>query len=91
VLRRIFGQRRKEVTGQWRKLHSEKLNILYSSPNIIRITQSRRMRWTGHVACMGERRDADRVLVRKLEGRRQLGTRRRRWEDNIKICLQEVG
>ena len=69
VLRRIFALKRKEVTGQWRKLHNEKLNALYSSPNIIRMTQSRRMRWTGHVACMGERRDAYRALLRRLEGK----------------------
>jgi len=69
VLRRIFGLKRKEVRGQWRKLHNEKLNALYSSPNIIRMTQSRRMRWTGHVACMGERRDAYRALLRRLEGK----------------------
>jgi hypothetical protein len=91
VLRRIFGLRRDEVTGDWRKLHNEELNDLYCSPNIVRVIKSRRMRWAGHVASMGDRRDIYRVLVGKPEGKRQLGRPRLRWEDNIKMDLQEVG
>ena len=90
VLRRIFGSRRDEVTGEWRKLHNEKLNYLYSSPSIVRVIQSKRMRWVGHVARVGER-GIYRVLVGKLEGKRPLGRPRRRWEDNIKKDLQKVG
>ena len=91
VLRRIFGPRRDEVTGEWRKLHNEELNDLYCSPSIVRVIKWRRMRWAGHVERMGERRDVYRVLVGKPEGKRPLGRPRRRWEDNIKIDLQEVG
>jgi len=91
VLRRIFGPRRDEVTGEWRKLHNEELNELYSSPSIVWVIKSRRMSWAGHVACMGDRRGVFRVLVGKPEGRRPLGRPRHRWEDNIKIDLQEVG
>jgi len=91
VLRRIFGPRKDEVTGEWRKLHNKELNDLYSSPNIVWVIKSRRMRWAGHVACMGEERGVYRVLVGKLEGRRQLGRPRRRWVDNIRMDLQEVG
>jgi len=91
VLRGIFGPKRDEVTGEWRKLHNEELNDLYCSPNIVRVIKSRRMRWAGHVARMGERRGVYRVLVGKPEGKRPLGRPRRRWEDNIKIDLQEVG
>jgi hypothetical protein len=91
VLRRIFGPRRDEVTGEWRRLHNEELIDLYSSPNIVRVIKSRRMRWAGHVALMGERSGAYRVLVGKPEGRRPLGRPRRRWEDNIKTDLREVG
>jgi len=83
VLRRIFGPKRDKVTGDWRKLRNEKLNNLYSSPNIVRVIKSRRIRWAGHVARMGEGRGVYRVLVGKLEGRRPLGRPRRRWEDNI--------
>ena len=75
----------------WRKPHNEELNDLYSSPIIIRTNKSRRMRWAGHVARMGERRGVCRVLVGKPEGKRPLGRPRRKWEDNIKIDLQEVG
>jgi len=78
LLRRIFGPRRDEVTGEWRRLHNEELNDLYSSPNIVRVIKSRRMRWTGHVARMGEERGVYRVLVGKLEGKRPLGRLRRR-------------
>src|SRR5215468_9651221 len=91
VLRRIFGTRRDEATGEWRRLHNEEPNDLYSSPNIIRVIKSRRMRWTGHVARMGEGRGAYRILVGRSEGRRPLGRPRRRWEDNIRMDLQEVG
>jgi hypothetical protein len=91
VLRRIFGPERNEVTGEWRKLHNEELNDLYSSPTIVGVIKSRRMRWAGHVARMGEGRDVYRVLVGKPKGKRPLGGRRRRWEDNIKADLQEVG
>ena len=80
MLRRIFGPKRDEVTGEWRKLHSEELNDLYSSPNIVRVIKSRRMRWAGHVALMGERRGVFRALVGKSEGKRPLGRPRRRWE-----------
>ena len=88
--RRIFGPKRDEVTGEWRKLYNE-LKGLYSSPNIVRVIKSRRMRWAGHVACMGEGRGVYRVLVGKPEGKRPLGRPRRRWEDNIRTDLQEVG
>ena len=90
VLRKIFGPRRDEVTGEWRKLHNEELNDLYSSPNIVRMIKSRRMRWAGHVASVGERRGVYRVLVGKPEGKRPLGRPRLRWEYNIKMDLQEV-
>jgi hypothetical protein len=90
-LRRIFGTKRDEVTGEWRRLHKEELNDLYSSPTIIRVIKSRTMRWAGHVARMGEGRVAYRILVGRPEGRRPLGRPRRRWEDNIKMDLQEVG
>jgi len=85
------GPRRDEVTGEWRKLHSEELRDLYSLPNIVRGVKSRRMRWAGHVARMGEGRGVYRVLVGKREGRRPLGRPRRRWENNIKMDLREVG
>ena len=87
VLRRIFGPRRDEVTGEWRRLHNEELNDLYCSPNIVRVIKSRRMRWAGHVACMGDKRGVYRVLVGKPEGRRPLGRPRRRWVDNIRMDL----
>jgi hypothetical protein len=90
VLKRVFGPKRDEVTGEWRKLHNEELNDLYSLPNIVRMVKSRRMRWVGHVARMGDDRGVHRVLVGKPEGKRPLGRPRRRWED-IKINLQEVG
>ena len=91
VLRRIFGPRRDEVTGEWRRLHNEELNDLYSSPNIVRVIKSRRMRWAGRVARMGEERGAYRVLVGKPEGKRPLGRSRHRRVDNIRKDLQEVG
>jgi len=88
---RVFGPKRDEVTGEWRKLHNEELNDLYSLPNIVRVVKSRRMRWEGHVARMGEDRGVHRVLVGKPEGKRPLGRPRLRWEDNIKMDFQEVG
>jgi hypothetical protein len=91
VLRRIFGLKRKEVTGEWRKLHNEELKDLYSLPNIVRVVKSRRMGLAGHVAHMGEDRGVHRVLVGRPERKRPFGRRRRRWEDNIKMDLQEVG
>jgi len=91
VLRIIFGPRRDEVTGEWRRLHNEELNDLYSSHNIVRLIKSRRMRWAGHVARMGEERGVYRVLVGKPEGNRSLGRPRNRWVDNIRMYLQEVG
>jgi hypothetical protein len=80
-----------EAIGKWRRLHNEELNDLYSSPNIIQVIKSRRMRWAGHVARIGEKRGAYRILVGRPEGRRPLGRPRRRWEDNIKMELQEGG
>jgi len=77
--------------GEWRKLHNEELSDLYSSPNIVRVIKSRRMRWAAHVACMGEEKGVYRVLVEKPERKRPLGRPRRRWVDNIRMDLQEVG
>ena len=91
MLRRISGPRRDGVTGEWRRLHNEELNDLYSSPNIVRVIKSRRMRWAGHVARMDEERGAYRVLMGKPEGKRPLGRPRRRWVHNIRMDLQEVG
>ena len=91
VLRKIFGPRREELTWEWRKLHNEELNDLYCSHNIVRVINSRRMSWEGHVARMGERRGIYRVLVGKPEGKTQLGRPRRRLENNIKMDLQELG
>jgi len=88
---RVFGPRSDEVTGEWRRLHNEELNDLYSSPNNVWVIKSRRMRWAGHVAHMGEERGVYRVLVGKPEGRRPLGRPRLRWMDNIMMDLQEVG
>jgi hypothetical protein len=91
VRRRVLGPKRDEVTGEWRKLHNEKLNYLYSLPSIVQVVKSRRMSWAGYVARMGEERGVRRVLVGKPEGRRPLGRPRLRGEDNIKMDLQEVG
>ena len=88
---RIFGPKRDEVTGEWRKLHNEEINDLYCSLNIVRVIKSRRMRWVGHVMRMGGGRGMYRVLVGKPEGKRPLGRPRHRWEDNVKMDLQEVG
>jgi hypothetical protein len=91
VLRRIFGPKRDEVTGEWRKLHIEELHNLYSSTDIIRQVKSRRMRWAGHVARMGEERKVYKILVGKPEGKRPLGRPRSRWEDGIRMDLREIG
>jgi hypothetical protein len=91
VLRGIFGPKRDEVMGEWKKLYSGKFHNLYSSPEIIRQIKSRRMRWAGHVACMGEGSNVYRVLVGKREGKRPLGRPRCRWEDGIKMDLREIG
>jgi hypothetical protein len=89
VMRRIFRPKRDELTGEWRKLHNEELNYLYSSPNLVRVMKSRRIRWAGHR--MGERRGVYRILMGKPEGNRLLGRPRRRWEDKIATGLQEMG
>ena len=86
-----MGPKRDEVTRECRKLHNEELNDLYSSPNIVRVIKWRRMRWAGHVARMEEGRGVHKVLMGKPEGKRPLGRPRRRWEDNIKMGLQQVG
>jgi hypothetical protein len=91
VLRRIFGPKRDEVMGEWRKLHNKELNDLYSSPSIIRIIKSRRMRLAGPCSRNGEKRNAYRLLVGKPEGKRPLGRTRHRWVDNIRMDLGEVG
>ena len=88
---RLFGPKRDGVTGERRKLHNEELNDLYCSPIIVRVIKSRRMRWAGHVARMEEGRGVHKVLVGKSEGKSPLGRPRRRWEDNIKMDLEEVG
>jgi hypothetical protein len=88
VLRKVFGPRRDEVTGGWRKLHDDELHNLYSSPSVIIMVKSRRMRWAGHVARMGEKRIAYRILVGKREGKGPLGRPRRRWVDNKKWILE---
>jgi hypothetical protein len=90
VPRRIFEPKRDEVPGGWRKLHNE-LHNLHSSPSIIRVIKSRRMRWAGHVARIGEKRNAYTILVGTPEGKRPLGRPRRRWLDNIKMDLREIG
>jgi hypothetical protein len=90
VLRRIFGPKREEETGGWRKLHNEELHNLYSSPSIIKIIKSSRMRWTGRVTRMG-RRGLHMILVRKPEGNEPLGRPRRKWVDNIRMELREIG
>jgi hypothetical protein len=87
----LFAPQRDEVTGGWRKLHTEVLHGLYYSPSIVRVIKASRMRWAGHVARMGEVRDAYNILVGRPEGRRPLGRPRRRWEDNIKMGLREIG
>ena len=91
VLRKIFVPRRDEVAGEWRQLHNEELSDMHCSPYIVRVIKSRRMRWAGNVARMGDRRGVYRVLVGKPEGKRSLGRPRRRWEENVMMDLQEVG
>jgi hypothetical protein len=91
VLRRIFGPRRDEVTGEWRKLHNEELHSLYSFPDIVRQVKSMRMRWAGHVARMGEERKVYKVLVGKSDGKRLLGRPRSRWEDGVRMNLRDIG
>jgi hypothetical protein len=86
-----IGRKRDEVRGEWRKLHNEEFNDLYSSPNTIQVIKSRRMRWAGHVARMRERRGTYSVLVGKPEGKRSLGTSRHRWEDYIKMNPKKMG
>jgi hypothetical protein len=90
VLRRIFGPKREE-DGSWRKLHNDEHRSLYSSPNIVRVIKSRRMRWAGHVARMGDGRGVYRVSVGSPEGKRPLGRPERRWEDNIKMDVRKIG
>ena len=90
VLRRVFGPKREEVTGEWKKLYNKELNDLYLSPSTVWV-KSRRMGWVGHVVCMGESRSVYRILMGKPDGRRPFGRTRCRWEDNIKMDLQEVG
>jgi hypothetical protein len=90
VLRRIFGPKREE-DGSWRKLHNDELYSPYSSPNIVRVIKSRRMRWDGHVARMGEGRGVYGVLVAWPQGKRPLERSRCRWEDNVKMDLREIG
>jgi hypothetical protein len=91
VLRRIFGPKR-EVDGSWRKLHNDELHSLYSSPNIVRVIKSRRLRWVGYVAHMGERRGVYRVVVvGKPKGNKPLGKPRHKWKYNIKLDLRETG
>jgi hypothetical protein len=91
VLRIIIGPKRDEVTGMWRKLHNEELRDFYSSPSIIRMMKSWRMRWAGHVARMGKKRYAYRLLVEKPERKRSHGRPRRRWVNNNKVDLGEIG
>jgi hypothetical protein len=90
VLRRIFGPKKDEVMGEWRKLHNKELRDLYSSPSIIRVIKSRRMRLAGHVSRMGEKSNACRLLVGKPEGKSLLGGPRHRWVDNIRMDVGEV-
>ena len=91
MLRRISGSEGDDITGEWRKLRNKELNDLYYSPSSVRVLKSRKMRWEGHVACMGQRESCTQVLVGKPEGKWPLGRPRRRWEDNIKRDLQKVG
>jgi hypothetical protein len=90
VLRRIFGPKRDEVIGGWRKLHNEELHNLYCSPSIIRMIKSRRTRWPGHLARMWAKRNSYRILMRKPEGKTPLGRPRSRWEDNIRMDVREI-
>jgi hypothetical protein len=87
----FFGSKRDKITGAWGRLHNKELYALYSSPNIIQVIKSRRLRWTRHITRMGEKRGAYRLLVGQSEGKRLLGRPRHRWEDNIKMDIREVG
>jgi hypothetical protein len=91
MLRGIFGPKRDEVTGGWRKLHNEELCNLYSFPSVIRMIMSRMMKWTGRVARIGAKRNAYRILMGKPEGKRPVGRPRCRWEDNVKMDLRKIG
>ena len=91
MLRRIFGPKVGEVTGEWRKLYKEEINDPYCTPSIVWVIKSRRMRWAGNIACMEERRSVYRVFVCKPEVKRPLGRPRRKWEVNTKMDLQELG
>jgi hypothetical protein len=91
IMSRVFGPKRDEVKGEWRKLRNRELHNLYPSPGIIRQIKSRRMRWAGHVARMVEGRNVYRVLLGKIEGKRPLERPRRRWEDGIRMDLREIG
>jgi hypothetical protein len=91
VLRGVFESKREEVEGGWRRLHNEEFHNLYTSPNVIRVINSRRVRRVGYVACRGEMRKAYKILVGKPEEKRSLGKTRRRWEDNIRMDLREIG
>ena len=91
VLRKIFGAKRYEITGQWRKLRNAELHSLYSSPNIIRSLKSRRLRWAGHVARMEHSRNGYRVLAGRSDGKSPLGRLRYGWEDSIKMDMREAG
>jgi len=91
MMRRIFVPKRDEVTREWRKLHNDELNDLYCSPNFVRVIKSKIMRWAGQVACMGDRKGVYRVSVGNPEGKRPFVRPRRRWEDNIKMDVQEAG
>jgi hypothetical protein len=88
---RLYILSNKTVTGSWRKLHNDELHSLYSSPNIVRVIKSRRIKWAGHVACMKEGRSAYRILVERPEGKRPYGRPRRRWDDNVMMDLREIG
>ena len=90
ILRRIFGSKRNE-NGEWGRLHNKELHSLHRSPNIVRMIDSRRLRWAGHVARMKESRSAFKILTGKPTGKRPLGRPKRRWEDNIRMDLEEIG
>ena len=87
MVRKIFGPKGHEITGEWRKLHNEELNDLYSSHNIFLLIKSKRIRWAEHVACMGDKRGVYRILVWKRKGQRPVGRPLHKWEDSIKMDL----
>ena len=90
ILRRIFGPKR-FANGKWRRLHKEELHSLYRSPNIVRVIKSRRLRWAGHVARMGEVKGSFKILAGKPTGKRPLGRSRHKWDDNTRMNLKEIG